>query len=273
MAQLNYMAHHLCQIVITAITNIFNFFSLGGRKDITSTILYTINGFIKQVLTMPKQCKRTPKLGETSRGRKDKPVNPWPCKTELPILAEMDKLILHDIPFLECQGAFKVKPVGQLNMDDHMYNIFHKLVNQEPSFMHQWVRVYTLMHKKQVHGTSTKYIQSRGLKLPDWLNEVKDGKPANILAIYILCKATQMHCFVHINGGISSSLHEDPISHQEYVQRCNLHLLYLGSSVYAELEACTEIIQYKIFGVTEPLPIELNVNKPAVGTLSPSEIY
>ena len=46
----------------------------------------------------------------------------------------------------------------------------------------------------------------------------------------------------------------------------------LGSNVYAELEACTEIIQYKIFVVAEPLPIEVNVNEPAVGTLSPSEL-
>ena len=128
-----------------------------------------------------------------------------------------------------------------------MYNVFGRLVNQESSFMRHWVRVYTLTHKKQVHGISTKYLQSRGLKLPDWLYEVKDGKPANILTIYILCKAMQMHCFVHINGGIWSLLQEDPISHQEYVQRCNLQLLYLGSSVYAELEACTEIIQYEIF--------------------------
>ena len=128
------------------------------------------------------------------------------------------------------------------------------------------------MHKKQVHGISTKYLQSRGLKLPDWLNEVKDGKPADILAIYILCKAMQMHCFVHINGGIWSLLQEDPINHQEYVQRCNLQLLYLRSSVYAELEAHTEIIQYEIFDVAVPLPIEVNVNEPAGGTLSPSEL-
>ena len=87
-----------------------------------------------------------------------------------------------------------------------------------------------------------------------------------------MCKTTQMHCFVHINGGIWNLLQEDPISHQEYVQRCNLHLLYLRSGVYAELEARTEIIQYKIFGVAEPLPIEVNVNEPAVGTLSPSEL-
>ena len=103
MAQFNYMAHHLHQIVITAITYIFNFFSLGGSKDINSTILYTIDGFNKKVLTMPKQHKKPPKLGETNRGRKVKNlVKPWPYKTELPILAEMDKLTLHDIPFLEC---------------------------------------------------------------------------------------------------------------------------------------------------------------------------
>ena len=48
--------------------------------------------------------------------------------------------------------------------------------------------------------------------------------------------------------------------------------IYLGSGVYAELEACTKVIEYKIFGVAEPLPIEVNVNEPAVGTLSPNEL-
>ena len=79
---------------------------------------------------MAKKHKRTPKLGETSKGKKNKnPVNLWPYKTELPIVAEMDKLTLHDISFLDCRGAFKVKPVGQIDMDKHMYNVFGRLVN------------------------------------------------------------------------------------------------------------------------------------------------
>ena len=127
-------------------------------------------------------------------------------------------------------------------------------------------------HKKQVHGISTKYLQSRGIKLLEWLSEVKNGKLADILSIYILCKATQTHCFVHHNGGIWRTLQEDLKSHQEYVQRCNLHLVYIGSNAYAELTACTEIVQYEIFGIAEPLLVEMNMSEQSASSLSASEL-
>ena len=106
----------------------------------------------------------------------------------------------------------------------------------------------------------------------DWLSEVKDGKQVDILSVYILCKATQTHCFIHHYGGIWSTLQEDLKSHQEYVQRCNLHLVYIGSNAYAELTAHTEIVQYKIFGIAEPLPVEMNVSEQSASSLSPSEL-
>ena len=212
-------------------------------------------------------------MGESSRDKKTKyPVNLWLYKTELLILTESEKLAFNDVPYLECQGAFKVKPVEQQAMTDYMYNVFGRLVNQESNFMHQWVRVYTLTHKKQVYGISTKYLQSRGIKLPEWLSEVKDGKLVDILSIYILCKATQTHCFIHYNGGIWSTLQEDPKCHQEYVQRCNLHLVYIGSNAYAELTAYTEIVQYEIFGIAKPLLVEMNVSEQSASSLSSSEL-
>ena len=67
-------------------------------------------------------------------------------------------------------------------------------------------------------------------------------------------------------------LQEDPKSHQQYVQRCNLHLVYIGSSAYAELTAPTEIVQYQIFGIAEPLPVEMNVSEQSASSLSPSEL-
>ena len=105
---------------------------------------------------MLRQHKKLPNVGESSRGKETKyPVNLWPYKTELPILTESEKLAFNDVTHLECQGVFKVKPVEQQATTDYMYNVFRRLVNQESNFMHQWVRVYTLTHKKQVHGIST----------------------------------------------------------------------------------------------------------------------
>ena len=82
----------------------------------------------------------------------------------------------------------------------------------------------------------------------------------------------QTHCFIQVESGFWSSLQEDPLTHQEYVQRHYLHLLYLGAGTYAELEAYTQVIQYEIFDVGEPLSMEMNVNEPAIGILSASEL-
>ena len=79
-------------------------------------------------------------MGEHGRGKKTKyPVNPWPYKTELPILTESGKLAFNDVPYLECQGALKVKPVepqATTTCHNYMYNVFGRLVNQESNFMH-----------------------------------------------------------------------------------------------------------------------------------------
>ena len=131
--------------------------------------------------------------------------------------------------------------------------------------------MYTLTHKKLVHCTAGKYLQSEGLKLPNWLNGLKEGRRADTLAIFLLYKVMQTHCFIHVKSGFWSSLQEDPLTHQEYIQRYYLHLLDLGAGTYAELEAHTQVIQYEIFDVGEPLSTEINVNEPAISILSASE--
>ena len=137
--------------------------------------------------------------------------------------------------------------------------------------MRQWICVYALTHKKLVHCTVVCYLQSKGYKLPTWLGGVKEGRWANILAIFLLCKVTQTHCFIHVKNGYWSTLQEDPQSHLEYIKQCNLHLIYMGAGIFTESEARTEFIQYEIFGVSDLLPVEINVNKQSVRTLSAME--
>ena len=175
-----------------------------------------------------------------------KSVNLWPYKIELPIQVESKKLDINDTPYLNCMDAFSVKLIKTnltvKEVDDHMYSVFGHLVNQSADFICQWICVYTLTHKKVVHCAAVKYLHSKGLKLLVWLNGVKEGSRADILSIFVMCKVTQTHCFIHTKNGIWSSLYEDPQTHQEYIQRCNLYLLYLGFGVYAELEARTQVV-------------------------------
>ena len=127
---------------------------------------------------MLRKCKTTPHLGGTAKPRKEKKsVNPWLYKTELPILVESEKLDINDIPYLNCRNTFSVKLIKTnltvKEVDDHMYSVFGNLVDQLADFMHQWIHVYTLTHKKVLHCTAVKYLHSKGLKVPVWLNGVK----------------------------------------------------------------------------------------------------
>ena len=91
---------------------------------------------------MLRKRKTTPKLGEPNREKKGKkPVNPWPYKTELPILCETDKIAMNDIPYLDCRNVFSVKAVksdiATKDLDDFMYDLFGSMVNQTTVFMRQ----------------------------------------------------------------------------------------------------------------------------------------
>ena len=48
--------------------------------------------------------------------------------------------------------------------------------------------------------------------------------------------------------------------------------MHIGSNAYAELTPCMEIVQYKIFGIAEPLPVEMNMSEQSASSLSPSEL-
>ena len=48
--------------------------------------------------------------------------------------------------------------------------------------------------------------------------------------------------------------------------------MYIESNTCAELTAHTEIVQYQIFGIAEPLPVEMNVSEQSASSLSPSEL-
>ena len=72
------------------------------------------------------------------------------------------------------------------------------------------------------------YLDGKGLTLQTWLSGLKEGRRADVLGLFLLCLATQTHCFVHLNNGYWSTLWEPPNKHLELIQRCNVHLSYLG---------------------------------------------
>ena len=141
--------------------------------------------------------------------------------------------------------------------DNEVYRIFGELVDKDYLFMRQWLRCYSLMNKNNITKIAKEYLKSKGLKLKTWLINIKTGRCADILALYLLCVITKSHCFIHLHdGNYWSSLEEQPIEHASIEQKCNLHLAYMGNGNYAQLILQTVTVQYEIFGVPDPCKVQ-----------------
>ena len=73
------------------------------------------------------------------------------------------------------------------------------------------------------------------------------------------------HCFVHLEGGhYWTSLEENPVDHEMLLQKCNLHLAYLGCGNYVQLLLRTVTYEYEIFGISSPSNIDIIDTKPQI---------
>ena len=147
--------------------------------------------------------------------------------------------------------------------DDELYQIFGDLVGQTVDFMRHWLRVHVLTHKHQITKFAKDYLDSKGLDINTWLTRPKTGKRADVLALFLLCRITKSHCFVHLEGShYWTSLEVNPEDHDMLLQKCNLHLAYLGCGNYTQLLLRTVTYEYEIFGVSSPLNIDVVDMKP-----------
>ena len=112
------------------------------------------------------------------------------------------------------------------------------------------------------------YLDGKGLTLQTWLNGLKEGRQADVLGLFLLCLATQMHCFVHLNNGYWTTLRDSPNNHLELIQRCNVHLSYLGRGIFIE-HVLRLNTSYEIFGISDP--IDMPSTSTVIGELSIEE--
>ena len=112
------------------------------------------------------------------------------------------------------------------------------------------------------------YLEGKGLPLQTWLSGLKEGRQADVLGLFLLCLATQMHCFVHLNNGYWSTLQDSPNNHLELIQRCNVHLSYLGRGIFIE-HVLRLNTSYEIFGFSNP--IDMPSTSTVIGELSIEE--
>ena len=181
------------------------------------------------------------------------------------------KIDIKGLELLECRQQYQISLVKLENetaRDNELFHIFGTMVNQDAGFMHQWIRVYVVTHRKTVSAMAKEYLDGKGLTLQTCLSGLKEGRWADVLGLFLLCLATQMHCFVHLNNGYWSTLRDSPNNHLELIQRCNVHLSYLGRRIFIE-NVLRLNTSYEIFGVSDP--IDMPSTSTVIGELSIEE--
>ena len=101
--------------------------------------------------------------------------------------------------------------------------------------MRSWLNFFVTVHHKFFTSRANVYLKSKGLKLDEWMEGVKNSRRADVLALYGLCQLTDCHCVVHLNQNISwSTLGDAPDEHNILMDRCEIHLCYMGNGVFVQ---------------------------------------
>ena len=93
-----------------------------------------------------------------------------------------------------------------------------------------------LANHQNLELQATKYLASKLLMFDNWSDSISDGRRGHILALYGLCMLFSKHAVVHLHNGIIWST-LDPLSanHLNDLDKCDVHLCYLGRGLFMEL--------------------------------------
>ena len=102
--------------------------------------------------------------------------------------------------------------------------------------MRWWISYFVRQHQKQITVKVREYLDSKKLSLDDWLRCVNEGRRGDILCVYLLSIATGVHTMVHLKNKLSCTLCDKPQSHEEMLNHCEKHLVYLSPGIFLHLE-------------------------------------
>ena len=102
-------------------------------------------------------------------------------------------------------------------------------------------------YKPQLELRVKEYLDSKKLTLDQWLESVKNNHHGDILCTYVLSMVMGTHTCVHLRGGlIWSTLQVVPLIHEELIERCPIHLVYLGFGIFLRLK-CRPLFEVNVF--------------------------
>ena len=155
--------------------------------------------------------------------------------------SELKDLVCHEKYCLECN----LNSFNDAELNDHLYRIYYPK-RMDTQVLRRYLAYYVNLYPKQITPKVNNYLKSKKLTLDEWLKSVKDGQRGDILCVYLLNMATGSHTVVHMkHNKVWSTLKDMPASHDELIQQCDKHLVYLGLGIFIQLK---ERVPFNILG-------------------------
>ena len=164
----------------------------------------------------------------------------YPYSEVIREFAECDRIPESELKRLECHKKYylewNLNSFNDAELNDHLYRIYYPK-RMDTQVLHRYIAYYVNLYPKQITQKASSYLDSKKLMLNEWLKSVKEGRRGDIFCVYLLSMATGSHTAVHMrNNKVWSTLKDMPTSHDELIQQCDKHLVYLGLLVFLQLK-------------------------------------
>ena len=152
---------------------------------------------------------------------------------KLPPFSEHERVPENELSSLVCfhshQPERKLNQFTDAALNNHLYMTFRKRNLETPKLMRKLIAFFVHRYKKMLFKKVQEYLKSKKLTMDEWLNSVSMNRRGDILCVFLLSMVTGRHACIHLrNGRMWSTLQSVPLDHDEHVNMCDLHLVYLG---------------------------------------------
>ena len=164
-------------------------------------------------------------------------TNPYNyCKVVEPTY-EVHKVNRKELTELACRPTHTIKArSSKLPENNNLYAIFLKYTKYDITFM--------LASRCNFEIRAAKYLASKVLSYENWSHSISDRRKGDILALYGLCLLFTKHALLHLhNGLVWTTMESLSENHQSDLEKCDLHLCYLGRGIFVELVKCEVPLQ------------------------------
>ena len=178
---------------------------------------------------------------------------------------EVHKVDRCELTELPCRATHQILArSSKVSENDNVYAIFVKYIKHDITFLQNWLKVFMMANKKNFEIRARKYLASKVLTYENWSDSISDGRKGDVLVLYGLCMLLGKHVIVHLHSHfIWSTLAELGNSHAADLEKCEIHLCYLGRGLFMELSKCEHPLEI----IRESPQVQLIV----VGELTVSE--